>query len=95
MQFGQIQSSYFQIDVGQYSSPQIIDLDADGLQDLVVGERDGVINFLKIPEPVQSPLFHLRLLLILWDPLIPELRDSQQAMLLRLSLPVVAKNIWQ
>ncbi|MBK6477839.1 MAG: T9SS type A sorting domain-containing protein [Saprospiraceae bacterium] len=57
MQFGQIQSSYFQIDVGQYSSPQIIDLDADGLQDLVVGERDGVINFFKNTGTSTKPAF--------------------------------------
>ncbi|MEZ4799886.1 MAG: T9SS type A sorting domain-containing protein [Flavobacteriales bacterium] len=32
------------IDVGQFAAPQLIDLDEDGLKDLVVGEKNGNIN---------------------------------------------------
>lgn len=32
------------IDVGQFATPQLIDLDEDGLKDLVVGEKNGNIN---------------------------------------------------
>jgi hypothetical protein len=35
------------IDVGQFATPQIIDLDNDGLNDLIVGEKNGNINFFK------------------------------------------------
>jgi len=35
------------IDVGQFATPQIIDLDSDGLNDLIVGEKNGNINFFK------------------------------------------------
>jgi hypothetical protein len=35
------------IDVGQFATPQIIDLDEDGLNDLVVGEKNGNVNFYK------------------------------------------------
>ena len=32
------------IDVGSYSTPQLIDLNRDGLLDLVIGERSGIDN---------------------------------------------------
>ncbi|MFM7015618.1 MAG: T9SS type A sorting domain-containing protein [Bacteroidota bacterium] len=39
---------YFQsIDVGNNSIPQIIDVDRDGKNDLLIGERSGVLNFYK------------------------------------------------
>ncbi len=43
--FGPIQNYYGNIDVGQASCPFIYDLDGDGLSDLIVGERNGNINF--------------------------------------------------
>lgn len=46
-EFGVPVYNYKNIDIGQASSPQIIDLDRDGLMDIVVGERSGVINFFK------------------------------------------------
>lgn len=33
------------IDVGQYASPQLFDLDGDGLQDLLIGNKDGYISY--------------------------------------------------
>ena len=35
------------IDVGQFSTPQLYDLDQDGLLDLLVGEKLGVINYFR------------------------------------------------
>ena len=35
------------IDIGQFATPQILDLDNDGLNDLIVGEKNGNINFFK------------------------------------------------
>jgi len=40
-------SSYKAIDVGQYSVPFVFDVDADGLNDLVIGERSGNLNYFK------------------------------------------------
>ncbi len=47
MQFGPVVIGYQSIDVGLASVPQIIDLDGDGLADLVIGERSGNVNFFK------------------------------------------------
>ncbi len=45
------------LDVGQASAPSVFDLDGDGLKDLIVGERQGNINFFKnIGSPTQ-PVF--------------------------------------
>lgn len=37
--------NYQSIDVGKFSTPQLFDLDKDGLLDLVIGEQDGNINY--------------------------------------------------
>jgi hypothetical protein len=39
------ESSYKSIDVGQFSIPTVFDVNADGLKDLVIGERDGNLNY--------------------------------------------------
>ncbi len=57
MTFGPIRTEYSKIDIGQYAAPQLEDLDLDGLIDLIVGERDGVINFFKNTGTVNAPLF--------------------------------------
>ncbi|MFT6850289.1 MAG: hypothetical protein ACJATA_001101 [Sphingobacteriales bacterium] len=36
---------YFDIDVGQFSTPQLYDLNKDGLLDLIIGEQQGNINY--------------------------------------------------
>lgn len=33
------------IDVGQHATPQLFDVDGDGLSDLIIGERNGNVNF--------------------------------------------------
>jgi len=57
MVFGPWQYEYMDIDVGSLSVPQIIDLDRDGLPDLVIGERTGNINFFKNIGTAGEPLF--------------------------------------
>ena len=42
----QLAHSFMNIDVGQFAHPQLIDVDRDGLTDLIIGEQDGTINFL-------------------------------------------------
>jgi hypothetical protein len=39
--------SYKAIDIGQYSTPVLFDVDDDGLLDLVIGERSGNLNYFK------------------------------------------------
>lgn len=57
MQFGPVIYGYKGINVGQASVPQIIDLNRDGLLDLVIGERNGNINFLPNIGTSTSPDF--------------------------------------
>lgn len=45
--FGSPQVQWKGLDIGQNCSPFIIDLDRDGDQDLVIGERSGNLNFIK------------------------------------------------
>jgi len=37
--------NYQNIDVGQFAQPQIIDVNRDGLNDIIIGEQDGTINY--------------------------------------------------
>ncbi|MCF8304489.1 MAG: T9SS type A sorting domain-containing protein [Bacteroidales bacterium] len=39
--------NYFEIDIGQSAKPQLVDVNNDGLLDIVVGEREGTINYFK------------------------------------------------
>ncbi len=52
-----MQGSYFAIDVGANSAPQIIDVDKDGLPDLLIGERAGNLNYYHNNGTANSPLF--------------------------------------
>lgn len=45
------------IDPGQYSTPQLFDLDRDGLIDLVMGERNGFIHYYKNVGSASVPSF--------------------------------------
>ncbi|TAE51246.1 MAG: VCBS repeat-containing protein, partial [Bacteroidetes bacterium] len=47
------------IDVGQYAVPQLIDVDGDSLTDLLVGEKDGNINYFRNTGSAASPAFTL------------------------------------
>lgn len=57
MVFSQIKQGFSLIDVGQYSAPQIEDIDGDGLQDLLIGDRNGTLNFFKNTGSLNAPLF--------------------------------------
>ena len=48
---------WFSLDVGLASAPCIIDLDEDGLADILMGERNGNINFFKNTGTLGSPNF--------------------------------------
>jgi hypothetical protein len=47
MSFGKPVSNYSDIYVGQNAKPQIIDLDNDGLKDLIIGEKNNELNYFK------------------------------------------------
>ena len=55
--FGPEEFNYQGIDGGQYSTPFIVDLDEDGLMDLVVGQRNPELNFYKNQGSVGNPFF--------------------------------------
>ncbi len=47
------------IDVGQSSTPQVLDYDEDGLLDLMIGEKNGNINFYRNIGTTQNAIFEL------------------------------------
>ncbi|MCK9203839.1 MAG: T9SS type A sorting domain-containing protein [Bacteroidales bacterium] len=55
--FGEAQPFYQQIDVGYYSTPQLFDLDKDGLPELIVGERGGNLNYYDDIGTSSNPVF--------------------------------------
>ncbi len=56
--FGPIQPNWKGINVGQYATPFIFDLNKDGLPDLIIGERNGNINYLPNIGSPGDPQFH-------------------------------------
>ncbi len=51
--------NYLAINVGEKSTPQLIDLDKDGLLDLVIGEKDGNFNYFHNTGTKTDPKFIL------------------------------------
>ena len=49
--------NYQNIDVGQFAQPQLIDVNRDGLTDLIIGEQDGTINFLPNSGSINNAIF--------------------------------------
>lgn len=49
--------NYQDIDVGDFSTPQLFDLDRDGRPDLIIGERDGNLNYYHNDGPANNPDF--------------------------------------
>ncbi len=58
MTFGQIVPSFDSLDVGKISAPTFYDADKDGLLDLIIGERNGNINFMKNIGTSTDPAFN-------------------------------------
>jgi len=55
--FGTRQSYYFNIDIGQVAAPQLYDIDNDNDLDLIIGERNGNVNFYRNNGNVNVPNF--------------------------------------
>jgi hypothetical protein len=53
------QTNYQGIDVGSYASPQLVDVDRDGLIDLLIGERFGKISYYRNTGTAAAPVFTL------------------------------------
>jgi hypothetical protein len=49
--------NYQNIDAGNFSAPQLFDLDGDGLTDLVIGEQKGNLNYYRNTGSFQQPQF--------------------------------------
>ena len=50
-------SNFENIDVGNYAAPALVDLDRDGLMDLVVGEQNGNLNYFRNTGSLGAPAF--------------------------------------
>lgn len=57
MRFGAVVFPYLNIDVGLASTPHIADVDGDGLEDILVGERTGNVNFFRNTGVRGNPVF--------------------------------------
>ncbi len=51
--------NYQNIDIGFYSTPQLFDLDKDGLTDLIIGKRNGTIAWYQNTGNLTDPVFAL------------------------------------
>jgi hypothetical protein len=51
------EENYMGIDVGDFSTPFLYDIDEDGLIDLIIGERGGNLNFYKNTGDINEPNF--------------------------------------
>ena len=55
--FGSFQTDYMDLDVGQHTVPQIVDLDRDGLPDIIAGERVGKVSYFRNVGTPNDPMF--------------------------------------
>lgn len=53
------ETAWLGIDAGDFSAPQLTDIDGDGLIDLVVGKRNGTMNYYRNSGTAQLPQFAL------------------------------------
>lgn len=53
------QANYMGIDVGSYATPQLIDVDRDGIKDMIIGEQTGTLNYYRNTGTASSPNFAL------------------------------------
>jgi hypothetical protein len=54
-----VTSNYMAIDVGNYSTPQLVDVNRDGLLDLLIGEQSGNVNYYRNTGTATVPNFAL------------------------------------
>ncbi|MBA3648463.1 MAG: T9SS type A sorting domain-containing protein [Chitinophagales bacterium] len=54
-----MQAKYAAIDVGQFSTPQLVDVNRDGKLDLLIGEQSGNIDYFENTGILQIPSFQL------------------------------------
>ncbi len=59
MEFGNPVMNFQNIDVGDFSTPQLYDLNKDGLLDLVIGEEKGNLNYYQNSGSATNPVFTL------------------------------------
>lgn len=57
MTFSTVQYAYMNIDVGFNSRPQLVDVNSDGLLDLLIGEQSGNINYFENQGTATMPAF--------------------------------------
>ena len=55
--FGNLQPEYMGLDLGQKTVPQIVDLDRDGLPDIIAGERIGKVGYFHNEGTPNDPMF--------------------------------------
>jgi len=53
------ESFYKNIDVGNFATPQIVDVDGDGKLDLIIGEERGTVNFCRNEGSINIPEFNV------------------------------------
>ncbi|HEU4718709.1 MAG TPA: T9SS type A sorting domain-containing protein, partial [Bacteroidia bacterium] len=54
-----VQTNYMGIDVGNNAAPQLVDVDRDGLPDLLIGEQSGNVNYYRNIGTATAPNFAL------------------------------------
>ncbi len=54
-----VSSNYSGIDVGNYSTPQLVDVDRDGKLDMLIGEQSGTVNYYRNTGTTTVPAFAL------------------------------------
>jgi len=52
-------TNYHDIDVGEYSTPFVVDLNGDDLNDLVIGEKNGNLNYYRNDGTKDEPIYTL------------------------------------
>jgi hypothetical protein len=57
--FSMLDSNFMDIDVGSFSTPQLVDVNHDELLDLLIGERSGNVNYFENTGTISSPNFEL------------------------------------
>lgn len=55
-----VSTNYQSIDVGQNATPQLVDVDRDGLLDLLIGERSGNVNYYRNKGNSTNAVFDLK-----------------------------------